>query len=413
MKKFLKSNLLNEGYSSTQLVFDRAEGSYVYVNKKRYIDLSNGAGTVFLGHNNKVFKNSLRNYLKSKLSNFAHPNKAAYEFSKTLKKVFPEFSKFILCSTGAEANLKAIRVARAISKKNLIVNVTGSWHGSVDQLLFHSDSNLKKKALSEGLDSGLKKNLIYVPYNSIKKTRIILNRVKKRISCVIIEPIQGGLPTENCINYLKFLSDFCKKNKIILILDEILSGVRFNCSSIQSIYKIHAPISTFGKILGGSLPIGIIGIKKDIVKKISKNKKKIFFGGTYSGNSLTCFVGNETLKFIIKNKKKIFSKIENTANLFGERVNKFLEKNNIDAKLIRFQSLMRIILSKKNINNRVQRDFFEEKKLVRREKFVNFLKSSGIYFPSNGVITISYSLTKIQLNYLVKKTNEALKKYFK
>ena len=217
MKKSIKSNLLNEGYKKNALLFDRAEGSYIFEKNKKFIDMSNGAGTVFLGHNNKIFKKSLKKYLKKKFSNFAHPNKAAEELSNTLKKIFPEFSKFILCSTGAEANIKALRISRAVSNKKIVVNVTGSWHGSVDQLLFSSDIKLKKKELSHGLDDSLKKNLVYIPYNNIDKTKSILDKIKNKISCVFIEPIQGGLPTKNCIKYLKFLSKYCKKNQIILI----------------------------------------------------------------------------------------------------------------------------------------------------------------------------------------------------
>ncbi len=204
MNKHMKSNLLNEGYGKNALIFDKADGSIIYSKKKKFIDMSNGAGTVFLGHNNKIFKNSIKKYLKLKLSNFAQPNKAAVDISFTLKKIFPEFSKFILCSTGAEANLKALRISRAVSKKNVIVNATGSWHGSLDQLLFSVNSKLHKKELSEGLDSGLKKNVIYIPYNDIEHSKKILDRIKKKISCVLIEPIQGGLPTDNCIKYLKF-----------------------------------------------------------------------------------------------------------------------------------------------------------------------------------------------------------------
>ena len=136
----------------------------------------------------------------------------------------------------------------------------------------------------------------------------------KKISCVLVEPIQGGFPTSEGISYLKFLDSFCKKNNIILYFDEILSGIRINCSSVQNTYKIKSDISTFGKIIGGGMPIGIIGVSKNIVSKIKKKRKKIFFGGTYSGNPLSSFVGNATLSFIIKNKKKSSQKLRKTLN---------------------------------------------------------------------------------------------------
>lgn len=411
--QIVKMILFNEGYNKKSILFKLGKGSIVYSNKKKkYIDLSCGAGTMLLGHNSDIYKKSLRRYLKFDLSNFAHPNTAAVSLSKNLKKIFPQFEKFVLCSTGAEANLKAIRIARAVTGKNLILNVTGSWHGSIDQLLYNSKKNNQKKKLSEGIDDNLAKNLKFIPFNDISRSKKILKKYKNKLCCVLVEPIQGGFPTTAGIKYLKFLDKFCKKNNIILFFDEILTGVRVNCSSVQNTFNIKADISTFGKIIGGGMPIGVIGLTKKITNKIRKNKKNIFLGGTYSGNPLTAFVGNETLNFIFKNKKKIFSKIEKQAKLLDKSINNFIFENNIDSKLIRFHSLIRIIFSKKDIKDRPQRDFFEKDKLAQRQKFLTFLQNSGIYFPGNGVICLSYSLTDGQILHVIKKIKEGLIKYF-
>ena len=404
--------LYNEGYNNNSVLFDKGQGSLVYSKKKAFIDLSCGAGTLLLGHNSKIFKKSFRKYLKLGLSNFAHPNSTAIELSKSLKKIFPQFNKFVLCNTGAEANLKALRIARAATGKNIIINVSGSWHGSIDQLLYNADNNNQTKKLSDGIDERLKNNLKYIPFNDKSKSIRILNKYKKNICCVLVEPIQGGFPTPEGIKYLQFLNDYCIKNNIILFFDEVLTGIRVNCSSVQNIFKIKSDISTFGKIIGGGMPIGIIGMSKNIVSKLSKKKKKVFLGGTYSGNCLSSFIGNQTLKFIIKNKKKIFSKIENHSRLLEENINKYINQNNIDAKVIRFHSLIRIIFSKKYIKDRPQRDFFERKKATQREKFIKYLKNNGIYFPGNGIISLSHSLTNIQIRYIIKKLSIGLKIFF-
>jgi len=271
---------------------------------------------------------------------------------------------------------------------------------------------IKKKKLSDGVDDTLDKNLKFIPYNDINNSIKIIKKYKKKLCCILVEPIQGGFPSKSGINYLKSLNNYCKKNKIILFFDEILTGVRVNCSSVQNILKINSDISTFGKIIGGGMPIGVIGISKKIVKNIKLNKKKIFFGGTYSGNPLTTLVGNETLNFIIKNKKKIFPKIENHSKLMQTSINTFIEKNNIDAKFIRFHSLARIVFSKENIKDRPQRDFFEKKNTAKRESFIKYLRNAGIYFPGNGVICLSYSLTNNQVFYVIKKLKAALTQFF-
>ena len=203
-----------------------------------------------------------------------------------------------------------------------------------------------------------------------------------------------------------------KKNKIILFFDEILTGIRVNCSSVQNILKIKPDISTFGKIIGGGMPIGIIGLSRKVLANLKKRKKRVFFGGTYSGNSLSTFVGNETLEFIIKNKKKIFPKIEKHSQLFQKKINRFIDENQIDAKVIRFHSLIRIVFSRESIRNRFQRDFFEKRKTGKRENFIKYLKEAGVYFPGNGVISLSYSLTDNQIAYVIKKINLGLKKFF-
>mgnify|MGYP001369894918 CR=1 FL=1 len=416
-------NILNEGYSNYRNLYYKGKGSIVYTrDKKPFIDLSCGAGTLLLGHNSKIRTKSIKDYLNKSLSQFSHPNISAYKLAKTLKKIFPQFEKFVFCNTGAEANIKALRIARAVTGKNLIINVTGSWHGSVDQFLFNTKNNYnfwginektQIKSLSAGIDENLKRNLKYIPSNNIKASEKILKKYKNKICCVLIEPIQGAFPTKETLEYLQFLSNFCLKNKILLFFDEILSGIRVGCSSVQNSYNLKTSISTFGKIIGGGMPIGIIGISKKVNSILKNKKQKIFFGGTYSGNSLSTHVGHKTLSYIIKNKKKIFKKIEKDSEFFEKNINYFINKNRIDAKVIRFHSIIRIIFSKKNVRNRAQRDFFEKNNLEKRTKFLNFLKSKGIIFPGNGIIFFNYSLTQKQLKYLVITVNQGLKFFFK
>ncbi len=412
--------LLNEGYNNKVDLYLRGKGCRVFSKKKSYIDLSCGAGTLLLGHNSYIRIKSIKDYLKLGLSQFSHPNKSAVSLSESLKKVFPKFHKFVLCNTGAEANIKALRVARAATGKNLVINVNGSWHGSVDQFLFNIKNNYnfyeenknKITSLSDGIDPKLTSNLKYIPFNNIKVSKKILDKYKNKISCVLIEPIQGGFPTEESEEYLKFLNNYCKKNNLILFFDEILTGIRINCSSVQSLYGIKTGLSTFGKIIGGGMPIGLVGISKEVYQKLKKKDKKIFFGGTYSGNSLSAYVGKRTLDYIIKNKKKIFKDIEKNSKFFVNEINLFISKNNLDIQVIRFHSIIRIIFSSKKIVDRPQRDFLEKSKSSQRQKFIKFLKKNGIFFPGNGIIFFNYSLKNSEVKYLIEVFSKGLKKYF-
>ena len=143
----------------------------------------------------------------------------------------------------------------------MIISVSGSWHGSTSELLYSSDKKLKSIALSAGLDKSLIQKIKFIPYNNIEISKKFSTSIKKKIMCLIIEPIQGCLPFD-AKKYLKFLSDYCFKNNITLIFDEMITGLRCNGSSVQNQLNLNPSISTFGKCLGGGLPMGIIGIKK-------------------------------------------------------------------------------------------------------------------------------------------------------
>ena len=134
-------------------------------------------GSIILGHNHYVFKNAIKNYLKKDISNFAAPNIYAENYAKILRKKLKNCSKIIFCNSGTEAIIKSLRIVKALSEKK-IVSVTGSWHGSVDKLLFTPGKNLKPNYLSSGLSISDKKNLIFIPYNNIEKSKKYSLKIK-------------------------------------------------------------------------------------------------------------------------------------------------------------------------------------------------------------------------------------------
>lgn len=404
--------LLNEGYGNKNQLFTSGHGSHIYIGKKKYIDLSLCAGSNLLGHSSRIFKETIAKISKNNISNFAASNLYAQKYSNTLKKIFPNYSKFIFCNSGTEAVFKSLRIARAVTKKNLIICVSGSWHGSVNELLFTTNSKLKNISLSEGLESHSKKNIKFIPYNNILLSKKILEKYQKKIMCVILEPVQGCLPLL-AKDYLNFLNNFCKQKKIILIFDEMITGLRINGKSIQHSLNLQPSISTFGKCLGGGMPIGIIGINKEIENKIIKKNKKIFFGGTFSGNSINTFIANEMVKFVLKNTKYIFKDLEKKSKYFQDKLNDFFIKKNLDAKCLRVSSMLRIIFTKKKIINRAQRDFLERKNLKKIKMFRKILFSQNIFYPTNGIIFFSNSITFKNIDTITNKIKLAFNKIFK
>ena len=402
--------ILNEGYQKTNVFFEEGYKDKIIHQGKAYIDLSNCAGSLILGHNSKVYKEIIKKYLKINGSSFAHPNNYAVDYSKTIKKIFPNFEKIIFCNSGTEAVTKALRISRTLNVKECIVSVVGSWHGSVDSLLFKPDSKLRPKFLSDGISNNDKKKIIFIPYNDIEISRRILNKNKNKINSIIIEPIQACLPLNNSKSYLKFLRDFCNKNNSTLIFDEIITGIRSDKNSVQQNYNIKPDITTIGKIAGGGMPIGVIGISQNVDKKIKE--KKIFYGGTFSGNSLSSFVGNETLKYLIKN-KTIIKNVNKKSKYFQDKLNQFIYIKKMNLKIYRYSSIIRIIYTNNKINNRVQRDFFESKITPKIDNFKKFLFQKNIYYSSSGIIFFSDATSYTNIDYVIKNIKIGFVKYFK
>ncbi len=404
--------ILNEKYSDTKNFFEVAKGDKIFYKNKNLIDLSSCSGVLILGHNSFVFKKSITNYLNKNISIFSHPNVHALKLSKNINYFFPNCKKFIYCNSGVEGVLKSLRISRAINKKNIIVSVVGSWHGSTDQTLFYPKKNLIPEPSSAGLSSADQKNLKFIPYNDIKESKKILDKIKKKTTCIIIEPITACLPLKNAKPYLKFLESYCKKNKINLIFDEIITGFRSNKGNVQNQYNIKPDITIIGKIVGGGMPMSVIGLSKNTFIKLRKLNKKVLFGGTFSGNTLSAFMGNETIKYI-KDNKSLINELIKKCKIFESEINNFIIKENLDVKVYRFDSILRIVFSSKEANNRLQRDFLENNKNILMKKFIKYLLDKNIYYPPNGVILLSTCTNYNSLNYIIKNIKEGLKKYFK
>ena len=339
----------------------KAKGKHIYIGGKKLLDLSNASGSLLLGHTSSVYKKSL-DKLKSIGSNYSLINTFVEEYSLMLKKIFPEYSKFIMCATGTESNMKALRIARAITNKKKIAMVSGSWHGSVDELLYSSKDNKckVKKILSGGLANN--KNTILIPYNNFNVSKKILDKNKKQIALLIIEPIQQSMPLNESEEFIKLIYKYCKKNNILLCFDEMISGLRLPELSVYKKLKTTPDILTFGKIFGGGVPIGIIGITKKVENLLSKNKDTVFFGGTYSLNPFSSYLGLNTIKYIYKNRNKIYYKLETLSEILATQLNNFIYDNDLDLKVIRYASVLRIIYSNKSLKNKFEKDLIEKKK---------------------------------------------------
>ena len=369
-----------------EIIISSANKKYLYDYKKnRFLDFCMSSGSMILGHSNKIYLKEIKKQI-SIGSNYSSNNIYKKEYENTLKKVFTKFDSFVFCNSGSEANLRALRIAKSISKKKKVVMTSGSWHGSLDNFLFDLRFKNKKFDKYELLSSGVdlnKEETIIIPHNDINNSKKILDKNISKISMIIVEPIQASAPNTESYKYLKFLENYCKKKRVILCFDEIITGLRVKNLSIYKKYNLKPDIVTFAKCFGGGLPIGIVAYNKIIKKKLEKLKNKIFFGGTYSGNPLSTRIGHKTFKFILKNQNIINTKINYLGELIENEINQFCEKNNINFKFLRYESIL-----KPAFNLKKQTKKFEKNKYFIQ--FRNYLLKNKIFISNNCCFFISY-----------------------
>jgi glutamate-1-semialdehyde 2,1-aminomutase len=391
------------------LQFYKAKNQYLYSKNKKYLDFCMSNGAMILGHSNPIFKSSI-NYQKNFGSNYSYKNFNNEQFKKEIKKSFKNYSNIQFCNSGSEANIRALRVIKAVTNKKKFAMINGSWHGSVDNFMF--DLNKKNQIIGKGGSSFHKNEVIMLKYNDLEQSIDLLKKNKKKISGLIIEPIQASCPSKESEKYIQTIYNFCKKNKIYIIFDEIITGLRVKQLCVFKKLNLKPDIVTFAKIFGGGLPIGICCIDENLSKKLDKLEKKVFFGGTFSGNPFSSIVGLNTFKYIKKNKSKIFKHIQTISNYIEREINFFCEKKNIQFKIQSYDSILRPIFSNKTILNKIQREIYDPN-LSNTQDLRKYLLKNLIFVGRNGAIFISQKhnmndakkLVKIVIKFLKNKTS--------
>ncbi|MBP2625068.1 MAG: aminotransferase class III-fold pyridoxal phosphate-dependent enzyme [Nitrosopumilaceae archaeon] len=299
-------------------------GKYIIdVDKNKYIDFWMGHWSLILGHTNKtVTKNITKQVSQGWM--YGTVNEQTIKLSEIITNTVPIAEKIRYVTTGTEAAMYAVRLARTITGKKIIAKIDGGWHGYTTDLL---------KAInwpfSESESNGLinEKYIISLPLNNLEASLDILKTVKNNLACIIIEPVLGG---GGCIpatkEYLKGLQEFSSRNDSLFILDEIVTGFRFRFGCIYTELDLKPDIVLLGKIVGGGLPIGIICGKKEVMNRSNtisneKSKRAYIGGGTFSTNPLTMVSGYHTLA-MLKNKQIIYDKI----NKLGMKTRYLLNK---------------------------------------------------------------------------------------
>ena len=391
------------------IFFKRAKGPYIFdADNNKYIDYIGSWGPMIMGHSHPEIVKSVSKQLQLGTS-YGAPTSIESTTAKLIKKCIPSIKKIRMVNSGTEATMSAVRLARGYTKRNKIIKFDGCYHGHVDSLLIKAGSGVTTFGLpdSPGIPKELAKQTLSCEFNNKDEFLKIFNKVKGDLAAVIIEPIAGNMgfiPADK--SFLKLIREKTSQNKSILIFDEVMSGFRVSLGGAQEIYKIKPDLTTLGKVIGGGLPVGAFGGRKDIMDYLAPNGP-VYQAGTLSGNPLAMAAGSKLIKLLIKNNP--YSALEKKANSLLIKMKQLFLENDIPLSVNAKGGMFGFFFSKslpKNLNDVVATNdkFFSS--------FLNKCISEGIYFaPSKfeaGFISTKH--TKLEINHTINVIEKILKK---
>ena len=284
----------------TPVFIDRSEGAHVYdVEGKRYIDYVLSWGPMIMGHNHPAVREAVVKQSEKGLS-FGAPTELEIELAARLCDIMPGMDLVRMVNSGTEATMSAIRLARGYTGRDAIVKFEGCYHGHSDSLLVKAGSGALTMGVpsSPGVPASLADHTITLNYNDSAGVRQAFAKIGDKVACIIVEPVAGNM---NCIppaeGFLQTLREVCTESGAVLILDEVMTGFRFGLQGAQGFYGIEADLTTLGKVIGGGMPVGAFGGKREIMEQIAP-LGPVYQAGTLSGNPIAMAAGLATLDII-------------------------------------------------------------------------------------------------------------------
>lgn len=293
---------------------DRAKGSKIYdVDGNEYIDYVCSWGTGILGHAHERVIEAVKRECDKGLT-FGAPTEKEYILAELIQERMPSMEMIRLVSSGTEAVMSAIRVARGFTGRNKIVKFRGCYHGHSDGLLVKAGSGALTQAVPDslGIPSGYTENTLVAEYNDEASVEALFAEYGEDIAAIIVEPVAANmgvvLPKEHFLEQLRKIADHYRA---LLIFDEVITGFRLSYGGAQEYYQIRPDLTTIGKIVGGGMPLAAYGGRKEIMETVAPDGG-VYQAGTLSGNPIATTAGIETLR-ILKEEKNIYRKVEQSA----------------------------------------------------------------------------------------------------
>lgn len=381
----------------TPVFIRKAKGAYLYdEDGNRYIDYINSWGPMILGHAYEPVVEAIRQRAADSTS-FGAPTELEIDMAELIKSMVPNVDLIRMVSSGTEACMSAIRLARGYTGKNKFIKFEGCYHGHADSFLVKAGSGVATLNIQSvpGVSAAVAQDTLTAPYNDLHAVKALIAQHQNEIAAVIIEPIAGNM---GCIlpkqGYLEGLRALCDEYNIVLIFDEVMTGFRLAAGGAQQLCNIKADLVTYGKIIGGGLPVGAFGGKKEIMQHIAP-LGNVYQAGTLSGNPIAMIAGYTLLKEL-KNNPAIYSKLERTTKQLSEGISEVLTTNGIDHTVNCLGSMMSVHFGKHEVID------FETAKhcdIPLFSRFFHQLLQQGVYLPPSAYESwfISAAITEIEV----------------
>jgi glutamate-1-semialdehyde 2,1-aminomutase len=373
----------------TPLFISRGQGSYIFdAEGRRYIDFVGSWGPLILGHAHPKIVEVVRQRAGSGVT-FGAPTMFEIELAETVERLVPSIEKLRLVSSGTEATMSAIRLARAYTGRTKIVKFDGCYHGHSDGLLVKAGSGVATLGLpdSPGVPAGFARETLTSKYNDLKLLQKIFDRHGKDIAAVIIEPICGNMGViQPELGFLSAIREITQKSNSLLIFDEVITGFRVALGGAQELFRVKPDLTCLGKILGGGLPLAAFGGRSEIMTLLAP-VGPVYQAGTLSGNPLAVAAGIATLKLL--RGRRVYDELEAKGDQLEEGLATVLKRRRIPATINRVGSMMTLFFGVDRVTDPDDARKCDQKQFGR---FFHGMLKRGIYLPPSPFEAMFISL---------------------
>lgn len=392
----------------TPLFMERAKGAYMFdADGNRYIDYINSWGPMILGHAFEPVVEAIREKAAQSTS-FGAPTELEIEMAELIISMVPNVDLVRMVSSGTEACMSALRLARGYTGRNKFIKFEGCYHGHADAFLVKAGSGVATFNIQTvpGVTAGVSMDTLTAPYNDIAAVQRLVDEHKGEIAAIIIEPVAGNM---GCIipgqGFLEGLRAICDKEGIVFIFDEVMTGFRLSAGGAQQRLGINADLVTYGKVIGGGMPVGAFGGKKEIMQHIAP-LGSVYQAGTLSGNPIAMIAGFTMLR-TLKENSDIYDQLDQNTALLHAGLDKVLNASGKPYVINRLASMISVHFSEQPV-----KDFASAASADNAffNRFFHAMLDKGVYLPPSAYETwfISAALSSADIEYTIDAAQRSL-----